>query len=180
VRLKIAIASKRGLQSVGCNLAGRARQIAEFQAAAKKFRRAALVGRNVRFGMTEYDAPGRRDLRERQRICRRAGRYQEHRDVALEDFAKTPFDASRSIVIAIAERKAAVRPHNGVKDFGRDRRRVVAGKIHANRRFMNLLAELSRLVDANISERAAWRRRLTIPRRSRFRPAFCKSAKPCA
>jgi hypothetical protein len=39
---------------------------------------------------------------ERERVRRRPGRHQEHRDVALEDFADAALDAPSQVVVAIA------------------------------------------------------------------------------
>ena len=112
-------------------LAADAGQPDELEAAAEELRRAAFVGDDVGFGVAQHAAPGRRDMRERQRIGGGAGRHDEDRNLALEDLAKPALDALCCIVIAIAERETGVGRENRVKDFRSDSRGVVAGKVHA-------------------------------------------------
>jgi len=130
MRSKIAVAGERGLQRGRGDLAGRARKLGELQSAAEEFRRAAFVGRDMRFGVAERDAPGRRDLRQRQRIGRRPGRDQKDGDFALEDVRQAALDLLRPGIVAVAARITAIGLRDGIEDFGRHRRRVVAGKIH--------------------------------------------------
>ncbi len=128
--LMAAVADERRLQRFRRDLGAVAGKAFELEAAAEEFRRAAFVGGDVGIGVTEHDAPWRRDLRQRQRIGGRPGRHQERRHLALEDFGQAPLDAQRPIVIAVAERIARVRRHDGVEDGRGDRRRVVGGEVH--------------------------------------------------
>ena len=130
MRSEIAVAGQRRLQRVRRDLAGVALQTRELQAAAKEFRRAALVGSDVGFDVTEHDAPGRAKLRQRQRVRRRAGGNEKHRDIVLKNFREPPLDGLRPVVIAVAARIAVIGLRDGVENGGRHRRRVVAGKIH--------------------------------------------------
>ena len=102
VRAVAAIAVKRRLQRLRRDLAVAAGKAGKLQPAAEKLRRAAFVGRDMGLGMAEHDAPGRRDLRQRQRIGRGPGRHQEHRHLALEDLRQPPLDAGGPVVIAVA------------------------------------------------------------------------------
>ena len=88
MRRRPMAALERAPQRLGRDLAGLARQADELDAAAEEFRRAAFVGRDVRLGMAQHRAPGRREMRERQRIGGGAGRHQEDRDLALEDLGE--------------------------------------------------------------------------------------------
>ena len=69
-------------------------------------------------------------MRERQRIGRRAGRHQEHRDVALEDLADPPFDRAGDVIVAIAHGKAVIAGDERLQDFRRDAGGVVACEVH--------------------------------------------------
>ena len=67
---------------------------------------------------------------ERQRVGRRAGRHQEHRDVALENLADPPLDRAGDVVVAVAHGKAVVAGDEGLQDFRRDAGGVVACEVH--------------------------------------------------
>ena len=77
MRTMAAIAGQRRLQRRRSDFVAVAGQADELEAMAEELRRAAFIGGDVGFGMTEHDAPGRRNLRQRQRIRRRPGRHQE-------------------------------------------------------------------------------------------------------
>src|SRR5262249_19722346 len=114
----------------GRDLAAVARKPDQLDAAAKKFRRAAFVDRDMRSRVTEHRAPGRREMRQRQRIRTGPGRQQKDRHVVLEQLGEPRLDAPGPVVIAIGQRGAVVRPRNGGEDLGRDPGSVVAGEIH--------------------------------------------------
>ena len=82
-----AVARKGALEDLRGDLAALSRQAFEFETMAEKLRRAAFVGRDVRFHVAKNDTPRRGNLRERQRIGRGAGRHQESRDISFENFA---------------------------------------------------------------------------------------------
>ena len=125
-----AVAGKRRFQGVCSDLGAVAGQADEFQTMPEEFRRAAFVGGDVGLRVTEHDAPRRRNLRQSQRIGRCAGRHQEDRDLALEDFRKLAFGGLRPIVIAVAAGIATVGLGERVENGGRDARRIVAGEVH--------------------------------------------------
>ena len=102
MRAMAAIAGERFFQRRRRDLAALSGEADEFQPAAEKFDRTAFVGRDVRFGMAQHDAPGRRDMRQRQSICGRAGRHQEYSDFALENLGKLALERLGPIVIAVA------------------------------------------------------------------------------
>ena len=106
---------ERGLERLGRDLARFAGQTDELDAATEKFRRAALIGRDVGFDVAEDGAPRRRHVGERQGICRRSGRHQEHGYLALENLREAFFDAFGQRVVAIAEYIAFV----GLRQGGR-------------------------------------------------------------
>ena len=58
-------------------------------------------------GMTEHRAPWRSEVRERERIRRRAGRHQKDRDLVLEHVRKARFDPLRPIVSTVNGAKPA-------------------------------------------------------------------------
>jgi len=97
---------------------------------AEKLGRAAFVGKDVRFGVAEDDAPGRRDVRQRQGVCSGPGRHQKACHIALEDLTEPALSRRGPIVIAVAPRIAATCLRQSVENGGRNLRRVVAGKIH--------------------------------------------------
>jgi hypothetical protein len=78
--------------------------------------------------------PGRRQVRERQRI---RGRPFGTRKTATSrsKMSRTLLDAFRAGVVAVGERRSFVRPRNGGKNFRRDRRRIVTREIHAGSRY---------------------------------------------
>src|SRR6516162_1367445 len=117
MRTVTAITGRRLAEAIGGDLAG---HISE------KFGRPAFVGENVRSGMTENGAPGRRDLRQSQSVCRRAGWRQESRHATFEDLAEPALGRLCPIIIAIA----AARLGQSIENGGCDRRRVVASKVH--------------------------------------------------
>jgi hypothetical protein len=106
-----------------------AREADELDAAAEKFRRAALVGRYMRLGMAQDRSPWWRQMRQRQRIRRRPRGYQKDRDLVLEELGKTPFQGRSPDVVAVGERTALIRPRERGEDFRRGARRVVAREI---------------------------------------------------
>ena len=112
------------------HLAADARHADELEAAAEKFRRAAFVGEDMRLGMRKHRAPRRADMRERQRIGRRAGRHQEHGDLVLENLADPPFDRAGDVIVAIAHGEAVIAGDERLQDFRRDAGGVVACEIH--------------------------------------------------
>ena len=80
---------ERASSVAGAILPAVAREADELDPAAEEFRRAAFVGRDVRLGMAEDGAPGRRQMRERERIRGGAGRHQEDRDLVLEHLGES-------------------------------------------------------------------------------------------
>jgi len=125
------------LPVIDCMLKRRRRDLASFackpeklDAAAEEFGRATLVGGDVRLVVAEHGAPGRREVRERKRVRRGAGRHQEDRDLALKNLGECPLDASGPIIAAVGQRGALVRPRNGREDLRRDPGGVVACKVH--------------------------------------------------
>ena len=85
----------------------------------------------MRFLVAQHRAPGRRQVRERERIRHRAGRHQEHRDLALEQLGEALLDPLGPLVVAVAERIAGVGLAQRVEDFRRHSGGVVACEIHA-------------------------------------------------
>ena len=79
-------------QRVGGDLAGLAGDAGKLDAAAKEFRRAAFVGRDMGFRVADDGAPRRCQMRERQGIGRRPGRHQEDGDLTFEDVRETFLD----------------------------------------------------------------------------------------
>ena len=130
MRAVSTIAGERLLQCFERDFAAFAGQTLKFEPAAEKLRRAAFVGGDMGFGMTEHDTPLRRDLRQRQGIRRSAGRHQENRDIVFENLGHAPLDGSRPVIVAVAARIAAACFGNGIENGGRDGGRIVAGKIH--------------------------------------------------
>ena len=106
----------------------------ELEAAAEEFRRPTFVGRDVRFRMAQHRPPGRRQVRERERIGRRSGRHEKNGNVALEQLREFFLDTSGPGVVAVGQRRPVVRARNGGENFRRDRRRIIAGEIHAGSR----------------------------------------------
>ena len=82
------------------------------------------------FLVAQHGAPGRRKLRQRERIRRGSGRHQEHGDLALERLGEPPLQASGDRIIAVAERKALVRLGDCLEDLRRYPGGVVAGELH--------------------------------------------------
>ena len=56
----------------------------QLEATAKEFRRTALVGSYVGVGVTQHSPPGRREVRECERVRCCPGRHKERRHFALE------------------------------------------------------------------------------------------------
>ena len=56
----------------------------QLEATAEEFRRTALVGSYVGVGVTQHSPPGRREVRECQRVRCCPGRHKERRHFALE------------------------------------------------------------------------------------------------
>src|SRR5262249_5302300 len=113
------------------DVAGSAATAQELDTTAEEFGRTAFVGCDVRFVMAEHGAPGRGEMRQRERVRRRSGRHQEDRDLALEDFGEARLDALRPGIAAVSERRAGIRARNCGKDLGRDPGGVVTCEIHA-------------------------------------------------
>jgi len=122
---------ERAPQRIGGDLAGFAGKAHELDPTAEEFGRAAFVGCDVRLLMAEHGAPRRGEMRQRERVCRRSGRHQEDRDLALENFREARLHAPRPGIVAVSERSAGIRARNGGKDLGRDPGRVVTCEIHA-------------------------------------------------
>src|SRR6516165_488143 len=133
-----AIAGERLAEAIGGELAGRTLQADKLEAISEKFGRSAFVGENVRPGMTENGAPGWRDLRQGQSVCRRAGWHQESRHLTFEDLAEPALGRLCPIIIAIAARVAAACLGQSIENGGCDRRRVVASKVHLWRTWREL------------------------------------------
>ena len=108
------------LQRVGRDLAGFAGKADELDSTAIEFRRAAFVRRDVRLVMAEHGAPGRREMRERERIGRGSRRHQENRDLTRKHLGESLLDAPRPDVLPIAQRRALVRPRNSGEDLRGD------------------------------------------------------------
>jgi hypothetical protein len=125
---------ERALQGRGRDLAACAREPDELDAAAEEFRRAAFIRRDMRLGVAEHGAPGRREMRERQRVGRGPGRHQEYRDLVLEQLGEPLLDVPGPGVAAIGERRAVVGATEGGEDVGCDAGRVVAGEVHGSPR----------------------------------------------
>ena len=121
---------ERALQRRRRDLAGLACEADELDAAAEEFGRAAFVGGDVRLVVAQHGAPRRREVCQRERVCRRAGRHQEHRDLALKNLGESSLDPLGPIIAAVGERGAVVRPGNGREDLRRDPGCVVACKVH--------------------------------------------------
>src|SRR5262249_58541853 len=92
MRAGAAIAGKRRRERIVRDLAGLPGEAGKLEAMAEEFRCAAFVGSDVRLRMTQHNAPGRRDLRQRQRVCCRACRHEKSSDFAFEDLAKAALD----------------------------------------------------------------------------------------
>src|SRR5262249_32753149 len=103
----------------------------KLEAMAEEFRCAAFVGSDVGLRMTQHNAPGRRDLRQRQRVCCRACRHEKSSDFAFEDLARAALDGARPVVIPVASGVAAIGLGQGIENGRRHRRGIVTGKIHA-------------------------------------------------
>jgi hypothetical protein len=69
-------------------------------------------------------------VRERQRVCGRPGRHEEHRHVALENLANSPLDRARDVVVAVPEREPAVAGSERLQNLRRDACGVVACEVH--------------------------------------------------
>ena len=124
------LAVERVRHGIGRDLAAYSCEPDELDAAAKEFRRAAFVHGDMRLLVAENGTPGRRQMRERERIGRSPRRNQEHRDLALEHLGEPAFDALGPGILAIGERVPLIGARDGCQDFGRKPRRVVAGEIH--------------------------------------------------
>src|SRR5437867_1549681 len=81
-------------------------------AAGETFMRAAFVGRDVGFRVTQDRAPRRRTMRDRQRVGGCARRHQKDRNIAFEDFRKPPLDAPGPFIVAIGKGGAFVGARN--------------------------------------------------------------------
>ena len=91
-----------------------ARQALELGAVHEEFRRAAFVVDDVRFLVADAQALGRHGGGERERIRRRAGRHQKHRDIPLEDRRETGASTrGRELVGAVGRHRARIGPHQG-------------------------------------------------------------------
>src|SRR6516164_3753936 len=131
MRAVAAIAGKRRRQDLGRDLAGLPGEAGKLEAMAEEFWCAAFVGSDVRLRMTQHNAPGRGDLRQRQRICRGACRHKKSSDFAFEDLAKAALDGPRPVVIPVASGVAAIGLSQGIENGRRHWRGIVTGKIHA-------------------------------------------------
>jgi len=120
------------LQGRGRDLAGFARKRDQFEPAAEEFRSAAFVGREMTFLMAQHGSPGRRDVRQRQRVRGGSGRHQERRELVLEDFGQASLQPFRDRILAVAEREAVVGAADRREDRGRDPGGIVAGEMHTS------------------------------------------------
>ena len=125
---------KRGAQRCGGNLGSVAFQLDELGAAAKKFRRATFIGRDVRSLVAQHRAPRGRQVRDGERIRHGAGRHQKYGDFLFENLGKAPLDSRRPVVIAVAERITHIRTGDRVEDFRRHSGGVVAREVHVSPR----------------------------------------------
>ncbi len=119
------------LQRVGRDLAGFAGKADELHSTAIEFRRAAFVRRDVRLVMAEHGAPGRREMRKRERIGRGSRRHQENRDLTRKHLGESLLDAPRPDVLPIAQCCALIRPRNSGEDLRGDGGCIVACEVHA-------------------------------------------------
>src|SRR5262249_58705980 len=85
---------ERAPQRLGGDLAGVAGEAHELDSTAEEFRRTAFVCRDVRLVMAEDRAPGRGEMRQRERIRRSSGGHQKDRDVVGENFGESRLDPS--------------------------------------------------------------------------------------
>jgi len=69
-------------------------------------------------------------MRERQRVCDRAGRHEEYGDLFLEDFREELLDSFGPIVTAVPERVTGVGAGNRLKNLRSYAGSVVAGEVH--------------------------------------------------
>ena len=82
--------------------------------------------------MAQHGSPGRRDVRQRQRVRGGSGRHQERRELVLEDFGQAALQPFRDRILAVAEREAVVGAADRREDRGRDPGGIVAGEMHAS------------------------------------------------
>ena len=94
-------------------------------AAGEKFRRAALILADMRFGMRESDAADTVDRGEGQRIAGGAGRQDPDRDLMVEDLGETRLDLTIQFAGAIGHVEAAGVSLQGVGDLRVGARPVV-------------------------------------------------------
>jgi hypothetical protein len=69
-------------------------------------------------------------MRDRERIGRGPGRYQENRHLMLEQLGKALLEAPRHRVIAVGERGAPIRSRNRGQNLRCHSDRIVACKVH--------------------------------------------------
>ena len=122
---------ERAHQGSWCDLAAFAAKRNELDTAAEEFRRAAFVRCDMRILVTEDRAPGRSEMRERERIGCCPGCHEKHRDLALEKLAQALLDARGPGVATIGEHLAFIRAGDRRNDFRRDAGCIVAREIHA-------------------------------------------------
>src|SRR5206468_3178933 len=97
---------------------------------AKELGRAALIGRDVSFGMTKHRTPGGREMGDRQRVGGSPGWHQKSRHFALEKLGKALLHTPGQGVVAVGKRRAFVCRRNGRKDLRRHPSRIVTRKVH--------------------------------------------------
>ncbi len=102
----------------------------EAHAGAVELRGTAFVDDAMGFRVAKHRAPGRRPLREGERVSGRARRDQEYRDVALEQFAEASFEPPREGVVPISDRVTRIGARQRVHDSRRNARRIVACEFH--------------------------------------------------
>ena len=112
-------------QIVRRDLRARAADQRKLRAAGEELRRAALVALDVRLGVGEHGSPRRAECRQRQRICRRAGRHREHAHFGAEELAEHAIERIRPAIRTVCQGGSAVRVGDRLKNLSAHRSRVV-------------------------------------------------------